>query len=96
MSEWKSKLTKRAEMGMNKVISTDALRRALTAIPEVAGRAWGAGLGPLDGYMHDSVAPLLNAPWMLDIDSVPSPVSGLLKLIDYSQVTQMKSDNCGF
>ena len=83
-------------LGMNKVISEDALRRALTAIPEVAGRAWGAGLGPLDDHIHDSVAPLLNAPWMLDIDSVPSPVSGLLKLIDYSQVTQMKSDNCGF
>ena len=53
---------------MNKVISEDALRRALTAIPQAAGMAW------LDGHLNDSVAPLLDAPWIeaglgpLDID----------------------------
>lgn len=38
------------------VISEDALRRALTAIPETEGVAW------LDGHLHESVAPLLGTP----------------------------------
>jgi hypothetical protein len=47
---------------MNKVISEDALRNALKPIPEVEGCAW------LDGHLSDSVAPLLDAAWILDID----------------------------
>ncbi len=43
-------------LGMNKVISEDALRRALTAIPEAEGVSW------LDGHLNESVAPLLDAP----------------------------------
>jgi len=55
-------------LGMNKVISEDALRRALSAIPE--GVAW------LDRHLSESVAPLLDAPWILDIDTTVKPLYG--------------------
>jgi hypothetical protein len=57
-------------LGMNKVISEDALRRALTATPEAEGIAW------LDGHLNESVAPLLDAPWILDIDTTVKPLYG--------------------
>jgi hypothetical protein len=57
-------------LGMSKVISEDALRRALIAIPEAEGVAW------LDGHLADSVAPLLDAPWILDIDTTIKPLYG--------------------
>ncbi|MDZ7897751.1 MAG: hypothetical protein U5N85_06940 [Arcicella sp.] len=57
-------------LGMNKVISEDALRRALGAIPEAEGVAW------LDRHLSDSVAPLLDAPWILDIDTTIKPLYG--------------------
>ena len=57
-------------LGMNKVISEDALRRALTAIPETTGVAW------LDNHLTDSVAPLLASPWILDIDTTVKPLYG--------------------
>ena len=56
-------------LGMSKVISEDALRRALTATPEAQGIAW------LDQHLDDSVAPLLEAPWILDIDTTVKPIS---------------------
>jgi hypothetical protein len=55
---------------MNKVISEDALRRALSATPEVEGIAW------LDRHLDESVAPLLDAPWILDIDTAVKPLYG--------------------
>jgi hypothetical protein len=57
-------------LGMGKVISEDALRRALTAIPEAEGVAW------LDSHLSDSVMPLLDAPWILDIDTTIKPLYG--------------------
>jgi len=57
-------------LGMSKVISEDALRRALTATPEAQGIAW------LDQHLDDSVAPLLEAPWILDIDTTVKPLYG--------------------
>jgi len=57
-------------LGMNKVISEDALRRALIATPEVDGVAW------LGGHLNESVAPLLDAPWILDIDTTVKPLYG--------------------
>jgi hypothetical protein len=57
-------------LGMNKVISEDALRRALTAIPEAEGVAW------LNQHLSDSVTPLLDAPWVLDIDTTVKPLYG--------------------
>lgn len=57
-------------LGMNKVISEDALRRALAAIPEAEGVAW------LDSHLSESVTPLLDAPWILDIDTTVKPLYG--------------------
>jgi hypothetical protein len=57
-------------LGMRRVISEDALRRALAAVPEDEGVAW------LDGHLSESVAPLLDAPWILDIDTTVKPLYG--------------------
>ena len=57
-------------LGMSKVISEDALRRALSATPEAAGVAW------LDGHLGESVARLLDVPWVLDIDTTVKPLYG--------------------
>jgi len=57
-------------LGMGKVISEDALRRALAATPQAEGVAW------LDAHLDDSVAPLLDAPWILDIDTTIKPLYG--------------------
>jgi hypothetical protein len=57
-------------LGMSKVISEDALRNALKRIPEAAGIAW------LDGHLSESVAALLDAPWILDTDTTVKPLYG--------------------
>ena len=57
-------------LGMGKVVSEDALRNALKRIPEAAGTAW------LDGHLSASVAPLLDAPWILDTDTTVKPLYG--------------------
>jgi hypothetical protein len=57
-------------LGMDKVISEDALRRALGAIPESAGVEW------LESHLSESVTPLLDVPWILDIDTTVKPLYG--------------------
>ena len=57
-------------LGMNKVISEDALRNALKRIPQAEGCAW------LDGHLSGSVAPLLDVAWILDIDTTVKPLYG--------------------
>ena len=57
-------------MGMNKVISEDAMRGALKRIPEAEGTTW------LDHHLSDSVAPLLDAPWIMDTDTTVKPLYG--------------------
>ena len=57
-------------LGMNKVISEDALRRALSAMDEAESVTW------LDRHLGESVAPLLDAPWILDIDTTIKPLYG--------------------
>jgi len=57
-------------LGMRKVISEDALRRALSATPQGEGVAW------LDAHLDRSVAPLLDVPWVLDIDTTVKPLYG--------------------
>ena len=57
-------------LGMSKVISEDALRRALAATPGAAGVAW------LDQHLNESVEALLDAPWILDIDTTVKPLYG--------------------
>ncbi|MFM8766456.1 MAG: hypothetical protein ACKOD9_01360, partial [Rubrivivax sp.] len=57
-------------LGMNKVVSEDALRRALERIDETASAAW---LRP--SLMH-SVREALDRPWVLDIDASIKPLYG--------------------
>lgn len=57
-------------LGMGKVISEDALRNALKRIPEAEGTTW------LDGHLSDSLARLLDAPWILDTDTTVKPLYG--------------------
>lgn len=57
-------------LNMNKVISEDAMRGALKRIPEDEGTTW------LDQHIHDSVAPLLDAAWILDTDTTVKPLYG--------------------
>jgi hypothetical protein len=57
-------------MGMNKVISEDAMRGALKRIPEAEGTTW------LDHHLSESIAPLLDAPWIMDTDTTVKPLYG--------------------
>jgi len=57
-------------LGMNKVISEDAMRGALKRMPEAEGTAW------LDRHLSDSVMPLLDAAWILDTDTTVKPLYG--------------------
>jgi hypothetical protein len=57
-------------LGMNKVVSEDALRRALERIDETASSAW---MRP--ALMH-SVRQALDKPWVLDIDASIKPLYG--------------------
>lgn len=57
-------------LGMAKVVSEDALRRALERIDEVSSAAW---LRP--SLMH-SVREALDRPWVLDIDASVKPLYG--------------------
>ncbi len=57
-------------LGMHLVISEDALRRALSATPEAEGVAW------LDEHLAESVAPLLDARWIVGIDTTVKPLYG--------------------
>lgn len=57
-------------LGMNKVVSEDALRRALERIDEAASSAW---MRP--ALMH-SVREALDKPWVLDIDASIKPLYG--------------------
>lgn len=57
-------------LGMNKVVSEDALRRALVRMDESASAAW---MRP--ALMH-SVREALDRPWVLDIDASIKPLYG--------------------
>jgi hypothetical protein len=57
-------------LGMNKIVSEDALRRALERIDESSSTAW---MRP--ALMH-SVRQALDKPWVLDIDATIKPLYG--------------------
>jgi hypothetical protein len=57
-------------LGMNEVVSEDAVRRGLDKIEEVAGMAW------LQGHLDYTTRPLLSEPWILDIDTTVKPLYG--------------------
>jgi hypothetical protein len=57
-------------LGMNKVVSEDALRRALGRMDEASSTAW-----MRSSLMH-SVHEALDKPWVLDIDATIKPLYG--------------------
>jgi hypothetical protein len=57
-------------LGMKKVVSEDAVRRAFKAIDETEGAAW------LRGHLAFCVEPLLAEPWILDADTTIKPLYG--------------------
>jgi hypothetical protein len=57
-------------LGMGKVVSEDALRRALAMIDETAGVQW------LQAHLDYCVRPLLDEPWVLDVDATIKPLYG--------------------
>ena len=57
-------------LGMNKFTSEDSARRALKRIPEDSGTKW------LQGSLSHSVEPLLETPWILDVDTTVKPLYG--------------------
>ena len=57
-------------LGMRKVLSEDAVRRNLGNIDEAPGLSW------LQGDLDYSVAPLLDEPWVLDVDTTIKPLYG--------------------
>lgn len=57
-------------LGMKKIVSEDAVRRAFKAIPADEGRDW------LQRHLDYCTAPLLAEPWVLDADSTIKPLYG--------------------
>ena len=57
-------------LGMKKVVSEDAVRRALSKIEAEAGRAW------LQEQLDYCTRPLLREPWILDVDTTVKPLYG--------------------
>lgn len=57
-------------LGMSKVLSEDAVRRALGRIDESEGIAW------LERHLAYCTDPLLSEPWILDVDTTVKPLYG--------------------
>jgi hypothetical protein len=57
-------------LGMEKIVSEDAVRRGFKAIPEDEGREW------LQRHLDYCTAPLLAEPWVMDMDSTVKPLYG--------------------
>ena len=57
-------------LGMNEVVSEDSVRRNIGKIDEAAGVQW------LQEHLGYGVAPLLNEPWILDVDVTVKPLYG--------------------
>ena len=57
-------------LGMNKIVSEDALRRALERMDEASSTAW------MRPALQHSVREALDKPWVLDIDATIKPVYG--------------------
>jgi Transposase DDE domain group 1 len=57
-------------LGMDKIVSEDSLRRGLLKIKEEEGIAW------LQNHFYKCYQPLLDVPWVLDIDTTVKPLYG--------------------
>ncbi len=57
-------------LGVDKLVSEDAARRALMRIDESAGLAW------LSRHLAKTTQPLLDTPWILDLDTTIKSLYG--------------------
>ncbi len=57
-------------LGMDRVVAEDTVRRFLKAIDEAPGMTW------LQTHLDACIAPLLSAPWILDVDVTVKPLYG--------------------
>lgn len=57
-------------LGMTGVASEDSVRRGMKAMDEAASREW------LKGHLKASYEPLLQEPWVLDVDTTVKPLYG--------------------
>ncbi len=57
-------------LGMTKVVSEESVRRGLKTIDEAAGAAW------LQRHLDYVYRPLLQEPWILDVDATIKPLFG--------------------
>jgi hypothetical protein len=57
-------------LGMTSVASEDSVRRGMKAMEEVASRQW------LKGHLKASYEPLLEEPWVMDLDTTVKPLYG--------------------
>jgi DDE family transposase len=57
-------------LGLTRVMSEDAVRRGLKAIPDTEGIRW------LSGHLDYCTAPLLGEDWVLDVDTTIKPLYG--------------------
>ena len=57
-------------LGMSKIVSEDAVRRAFKAIEETEGATW------LRRHLAFCAEPLLAEPWILDVDTTIKPLYG--------------------
>ena len=55
-------------LGMNRVVSEDAVRRGFGKIDAAAGEAW------LHRHLRETVEPLLSEPWVMDCDTTVKPL----------------------
>src|SRR5438552_12082951 len=57
-------------LGMNRVASEDSVRRSMKAMDEAASAGW------LKKHLKASYEPLLQEPWILDVDTTVKPLYG--------------------
>ena len=57
-------------LGVSRLVSEDAARRALARIDESSGVAW------LDRHLATTTQPLLTTPWILDVDATVKCLCG--------------------
>ncbi len=57
-------------LGMQKVMSSDSVRRALESIDAEKGKKW------LEDNLHYSYAPILTEPWIMDVDTTIKQLFG--------------------
>ena len=60
-------------LGIDRILSEDAVRRALAAI---AGTGGNGGVTWLQKHLDHCMSPLLGEPWMLDADTTIKPLYG--------------------